>query len=83
MKSERIRLQSIKYEERLIPKAPYYELPAGMIVPLIKPESVTFEPIDPTQLRLPAPDLLTDRLKSEVERFYSTLHNQQSDRFDR
>jgi hypothetical protein len=53
-----------------------------MIVPLIKPESVTFEPIDSSQLRLPAPDLLTDRLKSEVERFYSTLHNPSPDRFD-
>lgn len=25
----------------LVPKAPYYELPAGMMVPLIKPEEIT------------------------------------------
>lgn len=80
---ERTRMQNVKYEERLVPKAPYYELPAGMIVPLVKPESVTFEAIDSSLLRLPAPDLLTDRLKGEVERFYSLLHNPPSDRFDR
>jgi hypothetical protein len=41
MRAERSRLQNVQFEERLIPKAPFYELPAGMFVPLIKPECVT------------------------------------------
>lgn len=43
MRVERTRLQNVTFEERLTPKAPYYELPAGMMVPLIKPESVTVQ----------------------------------------
>jgi|EndMetStandDraft_8_1072994.scaffolds.fasta_scaffold1231364_1 hypothetical protein len=41
MRTERARLQDARCKERLIPKAPYFELPAGMMVPLVKPESVT------------------------------------------
>ncbi|KAI6183828.1 Surp module [Aphelenchoides bicaudatus] len=55
-----------------------------MMVPLIKPESVTFEPLKPSELRLPSQNLLTDRLKGEIDHFYSMLRNPPSaDRFDK
>lgn len=56
--------------EDLIPKCPYYELPAGMMIPLILPEDCTFKPLFEKDLRIPAPDPPSERLLMEVERFF-------------
>nr|CAD2142111.1 unnamed protein product [Meloidogyne enterolobii] len=57
----------------LTPKVPYYELPAGMIVPLVKMEDVTYNPLKEKDLRLPHPDPPSDSLLREIDRFYSAL----------
>ncbi|KAI1728509.1 surp module domain-containing protein [Ditylenchus destructor] len=63
-------------DESLIPKCPYYELPAGMMVPVIGIEECTFNPIDISKLRIPAPEPPSEHLLAEVERFYN-LHSTQ------
>ncbi|KAI6228384.1 Surp module [Aphelenchoides besseyi] len=75
LRAERSRLGNQLAKEKFIPKAPYYELPAGMMVPLIAPESVTFEPLNPNNLRLPVPTAITERLKTAFERFYAFQQN--------
>uniref|UniRef100_A0A914HPF2 Uncharacterized protein n=1 Tax=Globodera rostochiensis TaxID=31243 RepID=A0A914HPF2_GLORO len=57
----------------LIPKAPYYELPAGMMVPLIKLEDITYNSLHEKDLRLPPPEPPSEQLVREIERFYSAL----------
>ena len=42
-------------EKQLIPTLPYYDLPAGLMVPLIPLEEVAYKPIDPKKIRLPPP----------------------------
>ncbi|KAL3077169.1 hypothetical protein niasHS_013158 [Heterodera schachtii] len=57
----------------LIPKAPYYELPAGMMVPLIGIEDITYESLREKDLRLPPPEAPSDQLMREIDRFYIAL----------
>ncbi|XP_063921571.1 calcium homeostasis endoplasmic reticulum protein isoform X2 [Zophobas morio] len=57
--------------EELMPTAPYYDLPAGLMVPLIKLEDTTYKPLDPKDIRLPPPAPPSDRLLAAVEAFYS------------
>ncbi|KAI1726739.1 surp module domain-containing protein [Ditylenchus destructor] len=65
-------------DESLIPKCPYYELPGILInltyVPVIGIEECTFNPIDISKLRIPAPEPPSEHLLAEVERFYN-LHS--------
>ncbi|XP_022918336.2 calcium homeostasis endoplasmic reticulum protein [Onthophagus taurus] len=58
-------------QEELMPSVPYYELPAGLMVPLIKLEDTAFKPLDPTLIRLPPPAPPSDRLLAAVEAFYA------------
>lgn len=51
--------------------APFYELPAGLMVPLIRLEDYEYRPLDPEELRLPPPVPPTERLLSAVEVFYA------------
>ncbi|XP_046851460.1 calcium homeostasis endoplasmic reticulum protein-like isoform X2 [Xenia sp. Carnegie-2017] len=53
------------------PQAMYYELPAGLMVPLINSPDVDYEPLDPKDIRLPPPQPPSDRLLTAVEAFYS------------
>lgn len=53
------------------PTVPYYELPAGLIVPLIRLEDCSYRPLDPEDIRLPAPIPPSDRLLQAIEAFYS------------
>lgn len=59
-----------KVDNDLKPKLEYYELPAGMIVKLIKPEDVTKKPVKPEDLRLPARGEVSQNLMAEIDRFY-------------
>ncbi|XP_047123760.1 calcium homeostasis endoplasmic reticulum protein isoform X1 [Hydra vulgaris] len=54
-----------------IPMAPYYDLPAGLMVPLIKIWDCEYNPIDPKDLRLPIPQPPSERLLAAIEAFYS------------
>ncbi|XP_050294823.1 calcium homeostasis endoplasmic reticulum protein-like isoform X2 [Anthonomus grandis grandis] len=55
----------------LIPTAPYYELPAGLMVPLVKLEDFEYKPLDPKDIRLPPPAPPDERLLTAVDAFYS------------
>jgi len=54
-----------------MPTAPYYDLPAGLMVPLIKFEDSEYKPLDPNLIRLPPPQPPSERLMAAVEYFYS------------
>ncbi|CAN8004556.1 unnamed protein product, partial [Ixodes hexagonus] len=56
--------------ECLVPTMPYFELPAGLIVPLVKLEDNEYKPLDPKALRLPPPAPPSDALMQAVEMFY-------------
>ena len=53
------------------PSAPYHDLPAGLMVPLIKLEDSGYKPLDPEHIRLPPPQPPNERLMAAVELFYS------------
>ncbi|KAJ8934304.1 hypothetical protein NQ318_008488 [Aromia moschata] len=59
------------FMEELLPTAPYYDLPAGLMVPLIKLEETSYKPLDPKDIRLPPPAPPSDRLLAAVDAFYS------------
>lgn len=58
-------------ESSLVPTLPYHDLPAGLMVPLIKLEDSGYKPLNPKDLRLPPPSPPTDRLLAAIEQFYA------------
>ncbi|PSN33837.1 hypothetical protein C0J52_16837 [Blattella germanica] len=48
--------------DELMPSVPYFELPAGLMVPLIKLEDGEYKPLDPDGIRLPPPAPPSERL---------------------
>ena len=71
--------QEIVLQEDLMPSMPYFELPAGLMVPLIKLEDCEYKPLDADLIRLPPPAPPSDRLIAAVEAFYA-LPNHDSPR---
>lgn len=63
--------QPVPVPEDTKPTVPYYELPAGLIVPLIRLEDCSYRPLDPEDIRLPAPIPPSERLLQAIEAFYS------------
>ncbi|XP_016985221.1 calcium homeostasis endoplasmic reticulum protein [Drosophila rhopaloa] len=57
--------------EPQIPTAPYYDLPAGLMVPLIRLEDYNYKALDPADIRLPAPAPQSERLTNALNAFYS------------
>ena len=57
--------------EGIAPKAPYFDLPAGLMVPLIKIEDSEYKSIDPKDIRLPPPLPPSERLIQAVDLFYA------------
>ncbi|VDN43457.1 unnamed protein product [Gongylonema pulchrum] len=55
----------------LIPTAPYYDLPAGMMMPLIDMEDVLYKPVIVSKLRLPPPIPPSERLLRAMDAFYA------------
>lgn len=49
------------------PDVPYYELPAGLMVPLVKLEDFEYEEINPIDIKLPLPAPPNERLLRAVE----------------
>ena len=73
--------QEIKLED-LMPTMPYFDLPAGLMVPLVKLEDANYKPIDPDSIRLPPPAPPNDRLIAAVEQFYALPnHDSPRDRY--
>lgn len=63
--------QPVPVPEDTKPTVPYYELPAGLMVPLIRLEDCSYRPLDPEDIRLPAPIPPSERLLQAIEAFYS------------
>lgn len=57
--------------EEVKPMSSYFDLPAGLMVPLIRLEDYKYHPLDSEELRLPPPTPPNERLISAVEAFYS------------
>lgn len=53
------------------PSAPYFELPAGLMVPLIRLEDYKYKPLDASEIRLPPPAPPSERLLGAIDAFYS------------
>jgi len=58
-------------EADLMPSVPYFELPAGLMAPLVKLDDSTYRPLEPGEIRLPPPMPPSERLLMAVEAFYS------------
>lgn len=63
--------QSSDAEDFLTPTVPYFELPAGLVVSLIKLEDYGYKPLDSSLIKLPPPTPPSERLLGAVEAFYS------------
>lgn len=57
--------------EGIEPKAPYFDLPSGLMTPLVKLDSKEYKSIDPKDIRLPPPLPPSERLIAAVEAFYA------------
>ncbi|GMS84325.1 hypothetical protein PENTCL1PPCAC_6500 [Pristionchus entomophagus] len=58
-------------EKSLIPRGPFYELPAGVMMGQIKIEDLTYKPIEVSKLRMPPALPPTPRLLMAMEAFYA------------
>ncbi|XP_072941000.1 calcium homeostasis endoplasmic reticulum protein isoform X1 [Epargyreus clarus] len=62
--------------EELMPSVPYFELPAGLMVPLIMLEEDKYRPLDPSKIRLPPPAPPNERLLAAVDAFYASPNHE-------
>ncbi|XP_033937438.1 calcium homeostasis endoplasmic reticulum protein isoform X2 [Pseudochaenichthys georgianus] len=67
----RHRQHPVQDDPSLVPNVPYFDLPAGLMAPLVKLEDSDYKPLDPKDIRLPPPMPPSDRLLAAVEAFYS------------
>uniref|UniRef100_A0AAQ6IK46 Calcium homeostasis endoplasmic reticulum protein n=1 Tax=Anabas testudineus TaxID=64144 RepID=A0AAQ6IK46_ANATE len=67
----RHRQHPVQDDPSLVPNVPYFDLPAGLMAPLVKLEDYDYKPLDPKDIRLPPPMPPSDRLLAAVEAFYS------------
>ncbi|XP_037554063.1 calcium homeostasis endoplasmic reticulum protein isoform X2 [Nematolebias whitei] len=67
----RQRQQPVQDDPSLVPNVPYFDLPAGLMAPLVKLEDCDYKSLDPKDIRLPPPMPPSDRLLAAVEAFYS------------
>lgn len=56
----------------IIPNAPYYELPAGLMVPLITADQKLYKPLDPNELRLPLPKFPDENFLRSIDSYYGS-----------
>lgn len=61
----------LEQEQEQVPSAAYYDLPAGLMVPLIRLEDYRYKPLDPVDIRLPPPAPQNERLTNALAAFYS------------
>lgn len=72
----------IEAEMEQSPSAPYYDLPAGLMVPLIRLEDYNYKPLDPVDIRLPPPAPQSERLTNALVAFYSLpTHDRPRDKY--
>ncbi|XP_067644151.1 calcium homeostasis endoplasmic reticulum protein isoform X2 [Eurosta solidaginis] len=63
-------LPQMEMQEQL-PSAPYYDLPAGLMVPLIRLDDYSYKSLDPADIRLPPPAPQSERLTNALAAFYA------------
>uniref|UniRef100_A0A7E4ZUK3 Calcium homeostasis endoplasmic reticulum protein n=1 Tax=Panagrellus redivivus TaxID=6233 RepID=A0A7E4ZUK3_PANRE len=63
------------------PLVPYFNLPAGICLPMVKAEDFNYKPIKVADIRLPNMSASTERLSSQIQRFYSTMPESNLDEF--
>lgn len=72
----------LEQEPEQIPSAAYYDLPAGLMVPLIRLEDYRYKPLDPVDIRLPPPAPQNERLTNALAAFYSLpTHDRPRDKY--
>lgn len=59
-------------ETGIIPNTPYYELPAGLMVPLIPHNQMQYKPLNPADLRLPLPKFPDENFLKSIDAYYGT-----------
>lgn len=57
-------------ETGIIPDLPYYELPAGLMVPLIPDTQTAYKPLKPSDLRLPFPKFPDEKFLQIIDQYY-------------
>lgn len=68
----------------IIPNLPYYELPAGLMVPLIPANQNEYKPINPSDIRLPLPKFPDENFLKSIDNYYrNDATNRDSDGWDR
>uniref|UniRef100_A0AAX7W3E1 Calcium homeostasis endoplasmic reticulum protein n=1 Tax=Astatotilapia calliptera TaxID=8154 RepID=A0AAX7W3E1_ASTCA len=79
----RHRQHPVQDDPSLVPNVPYFDLPAGLMAPLVKLEDCDYKPLDPKDIRLPPPMPPSDRLLAAVEAFYSPpSHDRPRNRYE-
>lgn len=71
-------------KDGIIPEAPYYQLPAGLMVPLVSADDTTYRPLKPTDLRLPLPRFPDANFMQLIDSYYRPDSNSRdNDGWDR
>uniref|UniRef100_A0A915JD57 DUF7819 domain-containing protein n=1 Tax=Romanomermis culicivorax TaxID=13658 RepID=A0A915JD57_ROMCU len=63
-------------DAHLVPKVPYYDLPAALMVPLVKLSDHGYKSLDPSRIRLPPPMAPNERLVAAVDAFYAAPNHE-------
>jgi hypothetical protein len=64
--------------ERLPPNPrPWYELPAGVMLSLVRTEDIDYKSLDPKALTIPPPQPITEKIVRAIDEFYSHPNNSQ------
>lgn len=64
----------------LVPSVPYFDLPAGLMVPLVKLDDFSYKPLDPEKIRLPPAIPPSQGLLKAVEAFYQRNNSNSRER---
>lgn len=64
-------LETTEIEIDLTPTMPYFKLPAGLTVPLIRLEDYSYHSIDSENIKLPSQSMASEKLINAIEAFYA------------
>ena len=75
-------IPSTDAENKTKPTVMYYDLPAGLMAPMVGLADNEYKPLDPNDIRLPPPMPPSERLLAAVEAFYAPpTHENPRDRY--
>uniref|UniRef100_A0A914YP10 CID domain-containing protein n=1 Tax=Panagrolaimus superbus TaxID=310955 RepID=A0A914YP10_9BILA len=73
IENENRRIFMLTTPKEIAPTVPYYCLPAGVIVNMVKPEDFYYKPLKVEDIKVPNLVAPTERLTSQITRFYSVM----------